>query len=119
MSINAIKANMLAIQSKLNLKKEANEKVSNPTNQTTQFTQEKQQISADDVFKYMSATSNMPVHTRKSVNVKAYVDEESASRISNSMTKFEDEFKTKLSSVKSEFGNISNDLAEKITLLMF
>ena len=119
MSINAINTNLLAIkQAKTNVKTD----VSNQENKTTTNTstpQKKTQMNADDVFKYMSATTTMPVQLKKTVNVKAYVDESSASRISSSMKNFEEQYMAKLSSVKSEFGNISDALAEKITLSMF
>jgi len=122
MSINAIKSQLLGIQqAKTNVKTDVKEE-ENKQSQTTQTNPTpNKQISADDVFKYMSATKTLttPVTMKKAVNVKAYVNEESAARISASMKDFEAQFTSKLSTVKSEFGNISDDLAEKITLLMF
>ena len=111
MSINAINTNLFGISAKTNLKTQVSVE-ENKTEEKSQTTQtERKQLSADDVFKYMTATRpTAPVQLKKTVNVKAYVNQESASRISSSM---------KLSAVKSEFGNISDDLAKKITLKMF
>lgn len=118
MSINAIKTQMLGIQqAKANIKSDVKEKNENTQNEQTTPTTNKQ-LSAEDVFKYMSATT-VPVQMKKTTNVKAYVNEESADRIANSMKNFESLFASKLSAVKSEFGNISDELAEKITLSMF
>ena len=121
MSINAIKSQLLGIhQAKTNVKTDVKEEQKNqPETSQTNPTPNKQ-ISADDVFKYMSAASfTAPVTMKKTVNVKAYVNMESEARISESMRDFEAQFASKLSTVKSEFGNISDDLAQKITLLMF
>ena len=116
MSINAIKLKMLVVQqAKTNVKTDVKEEESK---QTTLPTTNKQ-IQADDVFKYMSATTTAPIQMKKALNVNAYVNEESASRIEDSMKNFEKQFASKLSIVKSEFGNISDDLAQKITLSMF
>ena len=121
MSINAIKSQMLGIyQAKANVKTDVKEesKKQSETSQTNPTPSK--QISADDVFKYMSASSfTTPVNMKKTVNVKAYVNVESEARISASIKDFETQFASKLSTVKSEFGNISDDLAQKITLLMF
>lgn len=120
MSINAINTNLFGISSMNNVKVQVSvdEKKTEEKTQTTQT--ENKQVSADDVFKYMTATRpTTPVQLKKTVNVKAYVNQESASRISASMKDFEAQFSDKLSAVKSEFGNISDELAEKITLKMF
>lgn len=117
MSINAIKAQLLGVQqAKTNVKTDVKEEESKQT--TQQLPTTNKQVSAEDVFKFMSAT-NAPVQMKKTLNVKAYVNEESKSRIENSMKNFEEQFASKLSAVKSEFGNISDELAEKITLSMF
>lgn len=121
MSINAIKSNLLGIkQAKLNVKNDVkDEEQKNPQITQSNPTHSKQ-ISADDVFKFMSATTiTKPVTMKKAVNVKDYVNAESEARISASMKIFENEFSTKFSAVKTEFGNISDELAEKITLSMF
>ena len=119
MSINAINTQLLAIkQAKTNIKTDVSQNEKEARTTTNTSTPQKQ-MNADDVFKYMSATSTMPVQLKKTVNVKAYVNQESASRISASMKNFEAQFSDKLSAVKSEFGNISDELAEKITLKMF
>ena len=118
MSINAIKSQMLGIkQAKTNIKNDVKEHEEEKNAQTTTPTTNKH-IPAEDVFKYMSATTT-PVAMKRTVNVNAYVNEESKNRISASMKDFEAQFMSKLSAVKSEFGNISDDLAEKITLSMF
>lgn len=118
MSINAIKSNLLGIQqAKTNVKTDVKEENNKPQTTQTNPTSSKQ-FSADDVFKFMSATT-MPVQMKKSVNVKAFVNEESAKRIAASIKDFEAQFATTLSSVKEEFGNISDELAEEITLSMF
>ena len=123
MSINAIKSQLLGIQqAKTNVKTDVKEEESKQSQTAQTNPTPNKQISADDVFKYMSATKTLttPVTMKKAVNVKAYVNEESAARISASMKDFEAQFTSNLSAVKSEFGNnISDDLAEKITLLMF
>jgi len=121
MSINAIKSNLLGInQAKANIKNDVKDEENKQTEKAQSNPTHSKQISADDVFKYMSAsTITKPVTMKRAVNVKAYVNEESAARISASMKNFENEFATKLSAVKSEFGNISDELAEKITLSMF
>lgn len=120
MSINAINTNLFGISAKTNLKTQVSVE-ENKTEEKSQTTQtERKQLSADDVFKYMTATRpTAPVQLKKTVNVKAYVNQESASRILSSMKDFEAQFSDKLSAVKSEFGNISDDLAKKITLKMF
>lgn len=120
MSINAINTNLFGISAKTNLKTQVSVE-ENKTEEKSQTTQtERKQLSADDVFKYLTATRpTAPVQLKKTVNVKAYVNQESASRISSSMKDFEAQFSDKLSAVKSEFGNISDDLAKKITLKMF
>ncbi len=122
MSINAIKSQMLGIhQAKTNVKTDVKEeeKQKLQTVQTNPTTNK--QISADEIFKFMSASRTLttPVTVKKSVNVNAYVNEESKNRILASMKDFEAQFTSKFSSVKSEFGNISDELAEKITLFMF
>lgn len=120
MSINAINTKLFGISSKSNVRVqvEVDEKKAEERTQTTQT--ERKQVSADDVFKYMTATRpTAPVKLKKTVNVKAYVNQESASRISSSVKDFEAQFSDKLSTVKSEFGNISDELAEKIALKMF
>ena len=119
MSINAIKSHMLGIQqAKTNVKTDVKEEQQKSQN-TSNLPTSNKQISADDVFKYMSATNTAPVQMKRAVNVKAFVNQESADRIAASMKNFEAQFSSKLSSVKSEFGNISDELAEKITLSMF
>ena len=119
MSINAIKSQMLGLkQTKISVKNDVHDENTKAEKEQTTPTTNKQ-ISADDVFKYMSAQITTPVQMRRAVNVKAYVNEESADRISAPMKDFEAQFSSKLSTVKSEFGNISDELAEKITLLMF
>ena len=117
MSINAIKTNMLGIQqAKTNIKTDVNEEKNTQTSAHQTATQNKQ-ISADEIFKFMSATT--PVQMKRAVNVKAFVNSESENRIADSMKNFETQFNAKFSLVKSEFGNISDKLAEKITLSMF
>ena len=120
MSINAINTNLFGISAKTNLKTQVSVE-ENKTEEKSQTKQtENQQVAADDLFKYMTATRpTAPVQLKKTVNVKAYVNQESASRISASMKNFEAQFSDKLSAVKSEFGNISDELAEKITLKSF
>ena len=119
MSINAIKSQLLGIQqAKTNVKTDVKEEEGKQTAQQQQLPTTIKPISADDVFKFMSAT-NSPVQMKKTLNVKAFVNEESKSRIENSMKNFEEHFLAKLSAVKSEFGNISDELAEKIALSMF
>ena len=115
MSINAIKVNLQRTANKLhqtNIQKDVKKEEKN----TTQPQQQKT-VSAEDVFKYMSATN--PISVKKGLDVNAYIDSSSAERIKDSMKEFEKQFSTKLASVKSEFGNISDDLAQKITLSMF
>ncbi len=117
MSINAIKSQMLGVQqAKTNVRTDVKEEEKKQT--TQQLPTTNKQISADDVFKFMSAV-NAPVQMKKTLNVKAFVNEESKSRIEDSMKNFEEQFKANLSAVKSEFGSISDELAEKITLSMF
>ena len=120
MSINAIKSQMLGIhQAKANVKADVKDENKKSHLAQTNPTVNKQ-VSADEVFKYLSAsTITTPVTMKRTVNVKSYVNEESADRISASMKDFEAQFASKLSAVKSEFGTISDELAEKITLSMF
>ncbi len=116
MSINAIKVNLQRTANKLNqtnIQKDVKKEEKN----TTQTPQQQKTVSAEDVFKYMSATN--PISVKKSLDVNAYIDSSSVERIKDSMKEFEKQFSTKLASVKSEFGNISDDLAQKITLSMF
>ena len=121
MSINAIKSQLLGVnRAKANIKNDVKEEESKNPQTAQQNPTLNTQISADDVFKYMSAakTFTTPVTMKRAVNVKAHVNEESADRISASIKEFEAQFSSKLSIVKSEFGSISDDLAEKITLSM-
>ena len=119
MSINAIKSQLLGIQqAKTNVKTDVKEEESKQTAKQNYQPPTTKQFSSDEIFKFMSATTT-PVQMKKTLNVKAFVNEESKSRIEDSMKHFEEQFATKLSAVKSEFGNISNELAEKITLSMF
>ena len=121
MSINAIKSQLLGVnRAKANIKNDVKEEESKNPQTAQQNPTQNTQISADDVFKYMSAakTFTTPVTMKRAVNVKAHVNEESADRISASIKDFEAQFSSKLSIVKSEFGSISDDLAEKITLSM-
>ena len=121
MSINAIKSQLLGVnRAKANIKNDVKEEESKNPQTAQQNPTLNTQISADDVFKYMSAakTFTTPVTMKRAVNVKAHVNEESADRISASIKDFEAQFSSKLSIVKSEFGSISDDLAEKITLSM-
>lgn len=122
MSVNAIKSQLSGIQrTQMNIKTDVKEKEKSTQQSAQPNPTTNKQISADDVFKYLSATKTitMPVTMKKSINVNAYVNEESKTRISTSMKDFEAKFSEKLSTVKSEFGGISDDLAQKITLLMF
>ena len=121
MSINAIKSQMLGVnQAKQNVKNDVKDEDNKNAEIAQQNPTHDKQILADDVFKFMSATTTpMPVSMKRAVNVKAFVNAESEARISASMKNFEQEFVSKFSAVKSEFGNISDELAEKITLSMF
>ena len=79
MSINAIKSQLLGVnQAKSNVKNdvkdEENQKAENAQSNPTH----NKQILADDVFKFMSATTTpMPVTMKRAVNVKAFVNSES------------------------------------------
>lgn len=121
MSINAIKSNLLGInQAKANIKNDVKDEENKQTEKAQSNPTHSKQILAEDVFKFMSATTTpMPVTMKRAVNVKAFVNAESEARIYASMKNFENEFASKFSAVKSEFGNISDELAEKITLSMF
>ncbi|MBR2525590.1 hypothetical protein IKE67_03910 [bacterium] len=121
MSINAIKSQMLGVkQAKSNIKNDVKDEENKKAEIAQPNPTHNKQILADDVFKFMSATTTpMPVTMKRAVNVKAFVNAESEARISSMMKNFEQEFATKFSAVKSEFGNISDELAEKITLSMF
>lgn len=120
MSINAIKSKLLRVnQANQNVKNDVKDEENQNKGVAQSNPTHNKQIFADDVFKFMSATTTRPVTMKRTVNVKAFVNEDSEARISASMKAFESEFASKFSAVKSEFGNISDELAEKITLSMF
>ena len=117
MSINAIKPKTLGInQAKTQTTNTTEERHAQQTTQTEPTTNKR--ISADDVFKFMSATTTTPVNFKKSVNVNEFVNEESAKRIEASIKDFEAKFALTFSSIKEEFSNMSDELAQKITLSM-
>ena len=116
MSINAIKINLARTVNRLTSsnKKELNNEENDIIQQTMHY---QKTVNPNDIFKYMS-TQN-PISIKKELNVNAYIDNSSAKRIESSMKDFEKQFSTKLAMVKSEFNNINEELAKKITLSMF
>ena len=84
--------------------------------ETTGATEQKKQMSADEVFRYMSASSAQ-VKPTKTVKVSATASTTSSDRISSSVNQFENMFNKTLSIIKNEFGDIlSDDAMNTLTL---
>ena len=82
-----------------------------------QIIQQQKNICADDIFAYLNATNTTIIH--KNQNTNSVKNDIGADRISKSIKEFENMFNKNLDSVKSEFTNIPDNLAQKIALSMF
>lgn len=116
-SVNSINVNTQGIGGGygFNAKAKANEEEKAKNNLTT--TEEKPQVSADEVFNYMaqSAVSVTP-SSIASVDTSKYVNSESAARIAGFMSQFEDIVATNLAAITQEFPTMAEDSAQALAL---
>ena len=68
------------------------------------------QVSADEIFQYMSSSYNH-VKPTKEVKVSAYISSESQDRIQRTVTQFNTLFNKTLNIIRNEFGDILSDEA--------
>ena len=115
MLINAIQTNPISVKVPENVPEKAHPK---EVMQNEQVNKNYTQFSADDVFKYMSATALAPVQTSPFVNTGKYVDKNSADRIANSVDDFEAKYKNIVNSIMTEFKDIPASVAEQVALKM-
>ena len=94
----------------------ANMKETTQSNEQTTLTEPKRQVSADEIFQYMSS-SYAQVKPSKEVKVSNYVSGESQDRIQRTVNQFNSLFNKTLNIVRNEFGDIlSNDAMNTLTL---
>ncbi|MBQ3311301.1 hypothetical protein IJG72_04415 [bacterium] len=109
MSINAININVQKSSANTIHSKKLNVNAEKKDDNKKQISQQKN-MSADEIFTYLSATNTTII--KKNSN-------SDKQRISNSIKDFENLFTSKFNTVKTEFANISDDVAQKIALSMF
>ena len=100
MSINAIHTNPISVKVPESMPEKTQ---SNEVTQNEQVQKNYTQFSADDVFKYMSATALAPVQAAQPINTGKYVDKNSADRIANTVSDFEARYKNIVNSIMTEF----------------
>lgn len=115
MSINAIHTNPISVKVPENMPEKTQSK---EVMQNEQVKNNYTQFSADDVFKFMSATAFAPVQAPQLVNTGKYVDKNSADRIADSVSDFESKYKNIVNSIMTEFKDIPESVAEQIALKM-
>ncbi len=115
MSINAIHTKPISVKVPENMPEKVQSK---EVTQNEQMQKNYAQFTADDVFKYMSATALTPVQNTSYVNTGKYVDKNSADRIANSVSDFEAKYKNILNSIMTEFKDIPASVAEQVALKM-
>lgn len=93
----------------------ANKETTQAKEQTT-LTEPKRQVSADEIFQYMSS-SYAQVKPSKEVKVSNYVSSESQDRIQRTVNQFNSLFNKTLNIIRNEFGDIlSDDAMNTLTL---
>ncbi len=94
----------------------ANMKETTQTKEQTTLTEPKRQVSADEIFQYMSS-SYAQVKPSKEVKVSNYVSGESQDRIQRTVNQFNSLFNKTLNIIRNEFGDIlSDDAMNTLTL---
>lgn len=94
----------------------ANMKETTQTKEQTTLTEPKRQVSADEIFQYMSS-SYAQVKPSKEVKVSNYVSSESQDRIQRTVNQFNSLFNQTLNIIRNEFGDIlSDDAMNTLTL---
>ncbi len=103
---------------KTNKKDENTADSKNSTNlkENMSLTEPKRQVSADEIFQYMSS-SYAQVKPSKDVKVSKYVSSESQDRIQRTVNQFNSLFNKTLNIIRNEFGDIlSDDAMNTLTL---
>ena len=94
----------------------ANMKETTQSKEQTTLTEPKRQVSADEIFQYMSS-SYAQVKPSKEVKVSKYVSSESQDRIQRTVNQFNSLFNKTLNIIRNEFGDIlSDDAMNTLTL---
>ncbi len=94
----------------------ANMKETTQSKEQTTLTEPKRQVSADEIFQYMSS-SYAQVKPSKEVKVSNYVSSESQDRIQRTVNQFNSLFNQTLNIIRNEFGDIlSDDAMNTLTL---
>jgi len=94
----------------------ADKKESTHKEEIATTTHQKKQVSADEIFQYMSS-SYAQVKPSKEVKVSAYVSSESQDRIQRTVNQFNSLFNKTLNIIRNEFGDIlSDDAMNTLTL---
>ena len=94
----------------------ANMKETTQSKEQTTLTEPKRQVSADEIFQYMSS-SYAQVKPSKDVKVSKYVSSESQDRIQRTVNQFNSLFNKTLNIIRNEFGDIlSDDAMNTLTL---
>lgn len=94
----------------------ANMKETTQSNEQITLTEPKKQVSADEIFQYMSS-SYAQVKPSKEVKVSNYVSSESQDRIQRTVNQFNSLFNQTLNIIRNEFGDIlSDDAMNTLTL---
>ena len=88
----------------------AAEKQESTIKQETATTKPERQVSADEIFQYMSSSYNQ-IKPSKEVKVSAYISSESQDRIQRTVTQFNSLFNKTLTIIRNEFGDILSDEA--------
>lgn len=94
----------------------ADSKASTNVKENMALTEPKRQVSADEIFQYMSS-SYAQVKPPKDVKVSKYVSSESQDRIQRTVNQFNNLFNKTLNIIRNEFGDIlSDDAMNTLTL---
>lgn len=94
----------------------ADSKNSTNLKENMSLTEPKRQVSADEIFQYMSS-SYAQVKPSKDVKVSKYVSSESQDRIQRTVNQFNSLFNKTLNIIRNEFGDIlSDDAMNTLTL---
>ena len=97
----------------------ANMKETTQSKEQTTLTEPKRQVSADEIFQYMSS-SYAQVKPSKEVKVSNYVSGESQDRIQRTVNQFNSLFNKTLNIIRNEFGDIlSDDAMNTLTLQLY
>lgn len=94
----------------------ADSKASTNAKENMALTEPKRQVSADEIFQYMSS-SYAQLKPSKDVKVSKYVSSESQDRIQRTVNQFNNLFNKTLNIIRNEFGDIlSDDAMNTLTL---